>query len=72
MEHVALASGRRAMSCRPDLKLIEGLRIVKDYRAVHREWDQQRATVWYCCRIGSFAAGAKDNCRKMVIVFVVC
>lgn len=35
-----MASGRGAMSCRPDLKLIQGLQIVKDYRAVHRELGQ--------------------------------
>lgn len=37
VQHAA-SSARGVMASRPDLKLKEGLRKVKDYRAVHREF----------------------------------
>lgn len=38
--HHAASSARGVMASRPDLKLKEGLRKLKDYRAVHREFSE--------------------------------
>ncbi|CAM9156500.1 unnamed protein product [Ectocarpus sp. 13 AM-2016] len=61
--HHAASSARGVMASRPDLKLKEGLRKLKDYRAVH-------PLVWYLFREIYSADDAPELCRWKADIYL--